>query len=131
VSARVMREKELRLAAKCLLCRKPFGASGLPVFYRVRIERFAVDMAATRRQSGLEMMLGGHVALAQIMGPDDVMAKGLGAVEFTVCETCSTDLDRARLPIAALEELAQEEADAKSGSIAASDPGDEQEAGKC
>lgn len=104
-----MRVRELREAAKCAFCGKGFMESGLPLFYRVRIQRFGVDMGAVRRQSGLEQMLGGAAALAQVMGPNEEMAKPLHTVEFTVCETCSLDFDRGSMPIAAMAELAEEQ----------------------
>lgn len=105
-----MKEQELRDAANCAFCRKPFGASGLPLFYRVRIRRFGLDVGAVRRQAGLEMMLGGAVALAQVMGQDEEMAKPLGdGIEFTVCEPCSLDFERGSMPVACMAELAREQ----------------------
>lgn len=104
-----MRERELRAAAKCAFCGKGFMESGLPLFYRVRIQRFGVDMSAVRRQSGFEQMLGGAAALARVMGPDEEMAKPLHSVEFTVCETCSLDFDRGSMPVACMAELALEQ----------------------
>lgn len=106
-----MREKELREAAICVVCRKPFGASGIPLFYRVRVQRFGVDVPAVQRQAGLEMQLGGAVALAQVMGPNEELAKELTSVEFTVCEPCSLDFDRGSMPIAILAEMASEARD--------------------
>lgn len=85
-----MRESELRKRAKCNLCGKLIGHTGLPLFWTVRIERYGIDMAAVRRQTGLTMMLGGHVALAAAMGPDEEMATRIGdAVTLTVCERCA------------------------------------------
>jgi len=86
-----MNEIELRKAAKCGLCGKKVGESGIPLFYRVRIERLGINLAAVRRQSGLEMMLGGSVALAQALSPEGEMTtQVMKPFEFTVCETCST-----------------------------------------
>lgn len=84
-----MKEAELRAAATCALCRKPFGHTGLPLFWRVTIERFGVDVRATRRQDGLAQMLG-NTALASVMGPGEEMA-GLIAepTTITVCEECA------------------------------------------
>jgi hypothetical protein len=85
-----MKEEDLRKSAVCLVCGKPFGSTGLPLFYRVKIERHAVDMKAVQRQQGLAMMLGGNGMLAPVMGPDEDMTDVLSSYEFTVCEDCST-----------------------------------------
>ena len=89
-----MKEKELRKVVTCSLCGKKAPECGAPLFYRVRIERWGIDLGAVRRQSGLELMFGGTagaaVALAQAMGADEDMAKPvMEPVTITVCETCS------------------------------------------
>ena len=89
-----MKERELRAHAVCSLCRKKIGESGVPLFYRVTLERFGVKLDAVRRQTGLEMMLNGHVAIAQAMGPDEDMAVPvMEKVVLVVCESCSTSLE--------------------------------------
>lgn len=88
-----MKAQELRAHATCSLCREKIGASGLPLFYRVTIERFGVKLDAVRRQTGLEMMLDGHVGIAQAMGPDEDMAVPLmEKLVLVVCEACSTTM---------------------------------------
>lgn len=85
-----LKEKDLRDAAECALCHKRIGHTGMPLFYRVTIERFGVDLRAVQRQGGLEQMLG-NVMLAQVMGPNDDMAKAvMQPVRVSVCEECST-----------------------------------------
>ncbi len=84
-----MKEKELREAAICEICNKPIGASGVPLFYRVRIERYGLNARALQRQQGLTAMLDGHAALAAIMGPNEDIADKISSTEITVCETCS------------------------------------------
>lgn len=84
-----MREKELREVAKCIECGKAFGHTGLPLFWRVTIERYGVDMQAVNRQQGLTMMLGGNAMLAQFMGADDEMAKLITSDSVTLCEECA------------------------------------------
>jgi len=97
-----MKESALRAAADCAICRQPFGHTGLPLFWRVSIVRYGVDLSAMRRQDGLTAMLGGHARLAQVMGANDDLAKPVGdAVTITVCEDCGTDR---KLSIAALAE---------------------------
>ena len=86
-----MKEQELRRHAVCSLCQKKVMATGLPLFYRVTVERFGIKLDAVRRQAGLEMMLGGSVALAQAMGTDEEMTMPMmEPVVLVVCEDCST-----------------------------------------
>ncbi len=94
-----MKEKELRKAAVCAVCHKRIGEAQLPLFWRVRIRRFGVLLDVVKRQAGLEMMMDGHVAIAQIMGPDEDMAKLISEIEITVCEKCACDK---ALPVAVL-----------------------------
>jgi hypothetical protein len=45
---------------------------------------------AVRRQAGLEMMLGGNATLANIMGPDEDIAKPItDKIDLLICETCA------------------------------------------
>lgn len=96
-----MKESELRKHAVCSLCNQKIGHTGLPMFWRVKIERFALNAEALKRQQGLAMMLGGNAAIAGAMGPDEDMATLFDEVTLTVCETCAIEKD---LPIAALAE---------------------------
>ena len=85
-----MKEAELRKHATCDLCHRRILESGLPLFWRVTIERFGVDMRAAEQQTGLAMMMGNAV-LAGVMGPDRDMAKPvMDPAVITVCETCCT-----------------------------------------
>jgi hypothetical protein len=89
---RFMKEKELRECATCSMCHKKIGRWGLPVFYRLKIERFAVDLQAVRRQAGLEGLLDGHVGLAQAFSTEEEMARNLmEPMTIIVCEGCSMD----------------------------------------
>ena len=101
-----MKEKELREAANCALCKKPIGHTGIPLFWRVRFQRYGVKIDAVKRQQGLTMMLGGHGLLAQVMGPDEDMAEKMFENEITVCETCATE---EQWPVAALAEEKEDE----------------------
>lgn len=69
-----MKEAELRKHAKCTLCKNPVMASGLPLFWRVTIDRFGVNTRAVERQSGLAALMG-SAGLAAVMGPDEDMAR--------------------------------------------------------
>lgn len=99
---RVVKEAELRKHCTCSLCGKKVGETGLPLFWRLTVDRFGVDMRAVQRQTGLAMMLGSPV-LAGVMGPDEDMAKPvMQPVVLTICETCAVERS---LPAAALAEV--------------------------
>jgi len=83
-----MKEKELREVIKCKICREPIGKSGLPLFFRVKAERHGIKGDVVKRQVGLEMVMGGSVALAQMFSPNEDMTEVLSKVEVTVCEMC-------------------------------------------
>lgn len=86
-----MKEAELRKYAKCSICGRLIGHTGLPLFWTVRIERFGIDMRAVQRQDGLSAFLG-SASLAGVMGPNEDMAQRLmEPVTLSVCETCATD----------------------------------------
>lgn len=99
-----MKATELREICICARCSKAIGHTGLPLFWRVSIERFGVDLNAVRRQSGLEQFMG-NVQLAAVMGPDEDLAKPMMEKKtITLCERCAID---APTPIAMLAELEQ------------------------
>jgi hypothetical protein len=86
-----VKEKELRECATCAVCGNKIGQSGLPMFWRVRLERHGVKLDAVRRQSGLTEMLGGSAVLAMAMGTDEEMTLPMmDPVTLTVCEDCCT-----------------------------------------
>jgi len=87
-----MKESELREPADCSICNQKILHTGIPMFWTMRIERHGVLINAVKRQSGLEMMLGDNVAIAQAMGPDEEMTKSfLGPVDITLCEDCAME----------------------------------------
>lgn len=93
-----MKEAELRQHATCSLCSKPIGHINphLPLFWKVTIERYGIDMLAVQRQHGLGLMVGAR--LAAVMGPDETMAKPvMDPKVLTVCETCAC---ARRMPVA-------------------------------
>ena len=94
-----LKEKQLRENADCGICGKPFGHTGLPLFWRVTVERYGVHIPAVRRQDGLANMLG-NTALAQVMGADEDMAVPMmDPQQVVLCETCAL---QGRMPIALL-----------------------------
>jgi len=83
-----MKEKELRENSICSFCGEKIGNGGL-FFWRIRLERFGVDIRAVSRQQGLTMMLGGHAQLAMAMGLDEEMAIPVMApLTLVVCDPC-------------------------------------------
>jgi hypothetical protein len=85
-----MKEAELRKHSTCDLCAQRIGHTGLPLFWRVTVERFGIDLAAVRRQDGLGQLMG-NTMLAGVMGPDEDMAKPMmDPKAMTVCEQCAT-----------------------------------------
>lgn len=105
-----MKQDELIKRATCCLCRKKLGETKFPLlFYVVEMTRYALDVNAIRRQSGLEMMLGGHAGLARAMGPDEDMATEFSNATVTVCDQCAMK----ETMVAQLAELGREEEKAK------------------
>lgn len=86
-----MKEAELAQHSTCDLCNRIVTASGLPLFWRVRVERFGLNARNIKRQMGLGEYLGSP-ALASIMGTDPDMAEPvMEPVMLTVCEGCAMD----------------------------------------
>lgn len=89
-----MKEKELREHSTCNLCNKKIGEGHIPMFWRIKIERFGLHLKALSRQQGLAMSMGGHAGLAMIMGPDEEMTMPImDPVILTVCEDCACKPD--------------------------------------
>lgn len=69
-------------------------------FYRVGVDYMVLDPSAIQQRAGLEMMLGGNVAIADAMGPDPDIAHTMSKTgDVLVCLECAMTL-----PIAALSE---------------------------
>lgn len=85
-----MKEAELRQHLTCDACRNKIGHTGLPLFWRVTVERFGVDLRAVRCQDGLAAFLGSP-ALASVMGHDEDVAVPLidPPQVLTLCEACA------------------------------------------
>jgi hypothetical protein len=83
-----MKQREFE---KCMLCGDGMMKGGDITFYRVNMERFIVDLGAIKRQHGLEIAMGSS-ELAAVMGPDEDLAKNIGAIKNVfICETCAID----------------------------------------
>lgn len=99
-----MKEKELRERATCAVCGERIGASMIPAFFVIRAQRYIVDMRAVQRQSGLESVMGGAVALAQVMGPNENLANPVGPeFSITICADCNDD------PLPSVEQILESE----------------------
>ncbi len=84
-----MKEKELREHSKCSACKKGILHTGVPLFWVVKVSRHGVLMSVLQRQTGMEQLMGGHVALAQILGPQEDMTQPMMEEKtLTFCEDC-------------------------------------------
>lgn len=89
----------------CAICRKGVMHTGLPLFWRIHIERIGVDMQAVQRQHGLEQFFGGTspgaVVLADVFSDGTPVGKPLNeGTTVLVCEDCAM----ADMPVAVLAE---------------------------
>jgi len=88
---RAMKHKDFK---PCARCGKGVAHTGLPLFWRVTVERMGIDGKAVERQHGLELMLGGHAMLAHVMGPDDDLGLPIGPPSVgLLCEKCAHDYE--------------------------------------
>lgn len=98
-----MKQNELSKHLKCNGCGNHIAHSGLPIFWRVKVERFGVDTTAVKRQLGLSAFLGSDV-LANVMGPDEDMTIDLMTPKtMTLCDGCAL-----KLPVAIALETGEE-----------------------
>lgn len=72
----------------CLLCGKGMMHAGSITFFRLTIERQVIDTRAVQRAQGMELMLG-DPRLANVMGPNEDLAKQLDTNTVLICEPCS------------------------------------------
>ena len=82
-----MKEDKLREVSECNICHKQICASGLPLFWRIKLERHGLKADAIKRQQGLGMMIGPE--LAMVMGTNEDMTEIISSREITVCEDCA------------------------------------------
>lgn len=86
-----MKESELRKNANCSLCGNKILETGIPMFWKVSVQRYGIDLGAVQRQQGLTMMMGGNAEIASVMGPNEDLAKPFDEiVELSICEECCT-----------------------------------------
>lgn len=83
-----MKQHEIQ---KCIKCSQGVMHAGMPLFWKISVERFGIDIKSIKRQVGLEMMLG-NSGLARAMGADEEIAKPvMSKVEFVLCESCAIE----------------------------------------
>jgi len=83
-----VKEDKLREVSECNICHNQIGSTGIPLFWRIRCERYGLKAEAIKRQQGLGMMISPE--LAMIMGPNEDMADKISSREITVCENCAS-----------------------------------------
>lgn len=81
-----MKQREF---SPCVVCNKGVAHEGNLCFYRLKIEHMVLNVGAINRQHGLEMMLGGHGAIAQAMGLDEDLARTASDCTVLVCADCA------------------------------------------
>ena len=73
----------------CQICGQGLMTDHQMVAYRITIDTLVFDLGAIQRQHGMEQMMGAAAGLAQHMGPDEDMAKGLDTTTALVCMGCA------------------------------------------
>lgn len=64
--------------------------AGMPLFLRISVDRLGIDAGAVRRAHGLEQMMAGNAMLANIMGPNETLAKVIdGNHDMLICSECA------------------------------------------
>lgn len=83
-----MKKTELK---PCCCCGKGMMHSGVPIFYRVKLDHMAVNIQEVRRESGLEQFFGGGeqgAVLANVMGVNPDIATVITTSDELVCQLC-------------------------------------------
>lgn len=73
----------------CPLCGKGLMHSGVPLAWRVSVQRIGIDLRKVQRQSGLEQMMG-NVAIASVFAPESEYGVKIDdPVTMVICEPCA------------------------------------------
>lgn len=96
----------------CDCCGKPLCHQGLPIFWRVRLERMAVDRRAAEQHLGLTIMMRSP-ALASVFTGHQPIANPMfeKPQELLICEECAIGKP---LPILVLAQTADEREERKT-----------------
>ncbi len=90
-----MKERELSKLIVCSCCNQPVTHTKVPLFWKVKVERFGINLKAVERQLALGTFMGSS-ALASVMGPDEDLAMPvMEPKEISLCEECAL-----RFPVA-------------------------------
>lgn len=85
----------------CAACGKGVAHTGVPVFWRVHIERMGIDGVAVRQTVAMEDFFLGNIAIARAF-QDPEIAKPLDKpTQVLICEACALE---SRLPLAVIAE---------------------------
>lgn len=83
--------------SKCSLCGEGVLHDGSVCFYRVNVAQAIIDVSAVQRTHGLEMMMGGNAALADVFSPDQDLAQEITSPTVNVCASCMMSPDPMQL----------------------------------
>lgn len=75
----------------CALCGRGVAHTGIPLFYRVRIEHMGIDRQAVEQTAGMERFFMGHVAIARAFQDPEIATPLFPAVTALVCQQCATE----------------------------------------
>ena len=75
----------------CSLCGKGVMHTGLPLFYRIKVERMGIDMREVQKLSGMEKFMDGQVALARVFYDPDIAQPLSDAAQSLICEKCAVE----------------------------------------
>jgi hypothetical protein len=93
----------------CFICKKGIGHAGMPIFFKITMQRYGLNARTVQQTLGLESFFGGvqdGAVLANVMGADpDIADKLEEEVSGLICFSCSTEK---REPLMVMEELANE-----------------------
>lgn len=73
----------------CALCHKGVMHTGVPLFYRVRIETMGVDHGNVQRADAMERYMGGHVVLARVFEDPEIATAVVPETTALICQACA------------------------------------------
>ena len=92
---------------KCAGCGRGVAHTGLPLFWRVKLERMGINHRAVQQADAMERYMGGAVALARVFEDPEIAKpiEGIEAKTVLVCEQCAIAPNK---PLALLAEQTDE-----------------------
>ena len=96
-----MNEAELSNHLTCNNCGMLVTACGLPLFWKLTVERHGINAEKLRSSVSMSNIVGNYgIAKAMGLTPDDVTQPMMDAKVVTLCDSCAIDPDC--MPVAAL-----------------------------